>query len=88
MSFFNEFYSSFCFDDDNRLLCNFVYGAGVRISGNFKVDNMNEDEIVLKYKKDKVKIYGTGMIISSLARGEIEVVGNVIGVGKYEQLKN
>lgn len=84
MSFFNEFYSSFCFDDDNRLLCNFVYGAGVRISGKFKVDEMNENRIVLKYKKDKVEISGTGMIISSLARGEIEVVGNVIGVGKYE----
>lgn len=84
MSFFNEFIDSFSFEDisENKISVCVVFGLGVKIVGNLKIDEMNEDKIVLARKKDKIAVVGTGLEITTLAKGEIEINGNVIGVSK------
>ena len=62
MSFFNDFVESVSIDDiGNKICCNFVFGCGLRILANFKIENLQEDEIVLKCKKERIKIFGTGL---------------------------
>ena len=54
----------------------------MRVITFFKIEDLNECEIVLKCKRFKIKIIGENLKISTLAKGEIEVVGNVVGVAK------
>lgn len=83
MSFFNEFFESISLDDNaNNIYCNVVFGVGVRIFGKFKIDSMQETEIVLKNKRERIRVYGDGLSISSLSKGEVEIEGFVQGVAR------
>lgn len=85
MSFFNDFINSIAVDDiQNKILANVVFGVGIKLSGNFKLEQMEENEIVLKLKKEKFKVIGSGLEIATVAKGEIEIIGNVCGVIKYD----
>jgi len=83
MSFFNDFLQSVSVDDvQNKICCDLIFGVSVRILGAFKIDNLGEDEILLGFGKSQIKIIGQELKIVSLAKGELEVAGNVNGVVK------
>ena len=54
----------------------------LEILGNFKIDDLGENEIVLKVKKTKIKIFGSNLKIVTFAKGEVEIAGNIDGVVK------
>ena len=62
--------------------CDIVLGFGVRILANFKIETLTEDEVVLKCRKNRIKIIGSELKILSLSKGEIEISGKVDGVVK------
>lgn len=81
MSFFNEFFEAISLQDDiNNAYCNVVFGVGVRIFGRFKIESMQEMEIILKKKNERIRIFGDKLSIASMSKGEIEVEGNIQGV--------
>lgn len=81
MSFFNDFIDSISIDDiENRICCNLVFDCGVKVSANFKIENLQENEIILKCKKNRIRIIGRNLKIVTLAKGELEVAGNIDGV--------
>lgn len=83
MSFFNEFFESISLDsDDDKIFCNLVLGVGVRIFGKLKIDTMQETEIILKSKKERIRIYGENLNIASMSKGEIEIEGIIQGVAR------
>lgn len=83
MSFFNDFLDSIAVDDvAGKISIWLVVGLGVKIVANLKIEIMQEDEIVLKCKKERIKVIGNGLSIVSVAKGEIEISGNVCGVVK------
>lgn len=83
MSFFNEFFESISLDsDDNKIYCNLVLGVGVRVFGKLKIDTMQETEIVLKNKKERIRIYGKNLNIASMSKGEVEIEGIIQGVAR------
>ena len=83
MSFFYDFVDALSIEDlTGEVCCNLVFGRAVKILANFKIEDLNECEIVLKCKKFKIKIIGENLKISTIAKGEIEVAGNVVGVVK------
>ena len=83
MSFFHKFFENVLIEDEEKkIFCSLIFGEKIKIVANAKIDAMNEDEIVLKIKKDKIKIIGSNLIISSMAKGEFEIEGNVFGVVK------
>ena len=83
MSFFSDFFDSVKLEDEkNKIYCSMIFGKKITIIGSAKIDSMSQDEIVLRVKKEKIKITGTNLIISSMAKGEFEIEGNVVGVVK------
>lgn len=83
MSFFYDFLDSFSIDDlGDKIYCDFVFGKAVKVLANFKIENLGEDKIVLRCKKNRIKILGTKLKILALSKGELEIVGNVEGVIK------
>ena len=83
MSFFSDFFESVKLEDEkSKIRCSLVLGQSITIIGNAKIDVMDKNEIILKFKKDMVKIIGSDLIISSMTKGEFEIEGNVVGVFK------
>lgn len=83
MSFFNDFLDTISIDDRiNKVSCNVVFGLNVKIIADFKIVKMAEDEIILKCKKELFKVVGSGLSAVMIAKGEIEIEGNVTGVMK------
>ena len=83
MSFFCDFFKMLSIDDlTDKVCCDIVLGFGVRILANFKIETLTEDEIVLKCRKNRIKIIGSELKILSLSKGEIEISGKVDGVVK------
>ena len=65
-----------------RIVCNLVLGQSIKIIGNYKVEVLDASEIILKVNKERIKIDGDMLSVVSMAKGEIDVVGNVNGVVK------
>ena len=83
MSFFNDFIKSIEIDDmGNKIYCSIVFDCGIKITANFKIETLQENEIVLKCKKTRIKVLGENLSIASFSKGEIEISGNVNGVIK------
>ena len=81
MSFFNDFLDSISIDDvAGKISIWLVIGAGVQIVANFKIELMQDEEIVLKCKKERIRVIGKELTIVAVAKGEIEIAGNVSGV--------
>ena len=87
MSFFNDFLNEFGLEDEtNQIQCMLVFNRCVKIMCNYKIEYMDSSEIVIKCKKEKVKIMGEQLTIKSIAKGEIEVIGKICGVTKLWQI--
>lgn len=83
MSFFCDFFKMLSIDDlTDKICCDIILGYGVRFLANFKIENLSEDEIILKCKKTRIKIIGNDLKILSFSKGEIEISGKVDGVVK------
>ena len=83
MSFFYDFLDSIGVEDlKNKISCTLIIGSAVKIISDIKIENLQDDEIVLECKKTKLKILGEGLKILNLSKGEIEITGNVYGVVK------
>ena len=83
MSFFCDFLKLLSIDDlTDKVCCDVVLGFGVKIMANFKIETIEKDEIILKCKKEKIKVLGKDLKILSLSKGEIEISGKVDGVLK------
>ena len=81
MSFFNDFLQSVSVDDvKNKICCDLIFGKSLRVLGDFKINALYEDEILLGFGKVQVKILGNELKIVTLSKGELEVAGNVNGV--------
>ncbi len=85
MSFFNDFINAISIDDlTDKVACSLIFDYGIKINADFKIEDLQENEIILKYKKRKIKIMGKGLRIISLSKGELEIQGKVEGVVKYD----
>lgn len=85
MSFFNDFLKNVEIDDvKNEIIVSAVVGNKLMILGNMKVIELNENEIVLSDKKYIYKIIGKGLILSSMAKGELNIKGDVSGFLRCE----
>ena len=83
MSFFSDFFDLVKVEEvKNQICCDMVFGKKIRLVGNFKIDLMADNEIVLKVNKIKYRIFGTDLTIFSISKGEMEIVGNISGVVK------
>ncbi len=83
MSFFSDFFDSVKIEDEkNKIYCSIIFGKKLTIIGGARIDSMSQEEIILKVKKERIKIIGSNLIISSMAKGEFEIEGNVVGVVK------
>ena len=83
MSFFNDFLDSINVDDfGNKVCCSLVFDYGVRVNANFKIESLLKDEVILKCKKVKIKVFGKDLEVVSIASGEIEICGKIDGVIK------
>ena len=85
MSFFNDFLKNVEIDDvKNEIIVSAVVGNKLMILGNMKVLELNENEIVFSDKKYIYKIIGKGLILSSMAKGELNIKGDVSGFLRCE----
>ena len=83
MSFFCDFLKLLSIEElSDKICCDIVFGFGVKILANFKIESIEKDEIILKCKKEKIKVIGKDLKILSLSKGEIEISGKVDGVLK------
>ena len=83
MSFFTDFFNNAVIEESRkRIVCNLVLGQSIKIIGNYKVEVLDASEIILKVNKERIKIDGDMLSVVSMAKGEIDVVGNVNGVVK------
>lgn len=83
MSFFYEFLDSIKIDElGDKVNCSIIFNHGVKILADFKIESLHKDEVVLKCKKSKIKIMGSDLEVVTIAKGEIEISGNVNGVVK------
>lgn len=83
MSFFNEFFETISLDfDTEKIFCNVVFGVGVRLIGKLKIESMQDTEIILRNKRERIRIYGMQLNISSMSKGEFEIEGNIQGVAR------
>ena len=83
MSFFNDFLLDLGLDDiENNVLCYCVFDKGLKITGNIKIEQMQETEIIIKCKKERIRILGQDMIVKSISKGELDVIGKIYGVTK------
>lgn len=83
MSFFYDFLESFSIDDiGDKICCDLIFGQALKLLANFKIEEIGENEIILKCKKIRIKISGANLKIVTLAKGELEVTGIIDGVVK------
>ena len=83
MSFFTEIFKNASIEEVSKnIICSLVVGQSVKIIANYKLDNISNDEIVLKINKERIKVFGTNLTVVSMSKGEIDVEGNVDGVLK------
>lgn len=78
MSFFCDVVDFFKIDNiDDKISITFVVGHGLMVVGKFKIDRIDENEIVIESPKEKVVIVGEKMILVSVAKGEIAISGSI-----------
>ena len=67
MSFFYNFLESIEIDDfKNKIICSLIFGSAIKIMANIKIENLQEDEIVLVCNKTRIKILGEELKIFTL----------------------
>ena len=83
MSFFNDFLLDLGIDDiDRELYCSLVFNRAAKLVGNIKIEQMSSNEIVLKCKKELIRVHGQDLVVKSLSKGEIDITGKIFGVTK------
>lgn len=78
MSFFDDFLNQFSVDDvkdEVKISC--VLNLGVLILGKVIVENFDSNCVILKHRKNFIKVFGFDLKIKTLAKCEILIVGNV-----------
>ena len=81
MSFFTDFLNNAAIEESRKkIVCNLVFGQGIKIVGSYNIEIMSDNEIVLKINKERIKIDGNSLSVVSMAKGEMDVIGNVNGV--------
>lgn len=81
MSFFTDFLNNAAIEESRKkIVCNLVFGQSIKIVGSYKIEIMSDNEIVLKINKERIKIDGNSLCVVSMAKGEMDVIGNVNGV--------
>lgn len=85
MSFFNDFLKEFDVSSVKDLVeIFFIFGKGIVVLGDVKIDEMSDELIVLKSKRRLIKIIGERLYISSVATGEFVIKGNVKNVNSED----
>lgn len=79
MSFFNDFFSEIGFNSSERLAVTVVFGKGAYVFGAYKILALAESEIVVLVNKKYYKIFGENLKIKTMSKGEMVIVGNVVG---------
>lgn len=79
MSFFNDFFTEIGFNSSERLAVTVVFGKGAYVFGAYKILALAESEIVVLVKKKYYKIFGENLKIKTMSKGEMVIVGNVVG---------
>lgn len=81
MSFFTEFFNNTVIAESKKEInCHVIFGKSVKLICNYKIDVLSRDEIILKVNKERIRIGGDNLSVVSMAKGEIDVSGNVSGV--------
>lgn len=78
MSFFNDIYECFKISEPSqKITISLVLGEGLVAVGNFKIDSVDSDKILLKSKTQSATICGRDLLIRSASRGELVLSGKV-----------
>ena len=78
MSFFYDFLKYFDISDLNgKISVTLLVGFGVMIVGDLKLSEITDEFVYFSSKKEKIKIYGHDLKITSIAKGEVVISGNV-----------
>lgn len=78
MSFFVDFFKDFDLKDDDVKIF-FVQNKCINLSGKVVLLEFNDDCLFCMVNNKKYKIIGDCLIIKSLAKNEVCVIGNVKG---------
>lgn len=83
MSFFNAIFKELGVGDDKEnIMISVVIGKGAMLVSDYKILSFEDYEIVVLVNKISLKIYGEKLKIKTIAKGELVVSGNVVGVAK------
>lgn len=83
MSFFNAIFKELGVGDDKEnIMISVVIGKGAMLVSDYKILSFEDYEIVVLVNKISLKIYGEKLKIKTIAKGELVVSGNVVGVTK------
>lgn len=78
MSFFNDFLNKFNLSlVDDKIKVQLIFGYGVMIFGDFKIENLSEELVVLKSKKEMISIVGANMKMKEISKGEVFLIGDI-----------
>lgn len=78
MSFFNDFLNKFNLGlVDDKIKVQLIFGYGVMIFGDFKIENLSEELVILKSKKEMISIVGANMKIKEISKGEVFLIGDI-----------
>ncbi len=62
----------------------FVGFNGLSLQGKVKIEYYSTVKIILKFKNEKIYLYGQNLTIKNLDRGEIVVLGDIFCLSKKE----
>ena len=78
MSFFNDFLNKLNLSlVDDKIKVQLIFGYGVMIFGDFKIENLSEELVVLKSKKEMISIVGANMKMKEISKGEVFMIGDI-----------
>ena len=78
MSFFNDFLNELNIGEiKNYLSFSIIINKGFYISGNFKVEFLSNEKIIVSSNKNKIEISGEKLDVVFLSKGEICLSGEI-----------
>lgn len=86
MSFFYDVFAALGVDEiSNNLSINFVENKGMVVVGKFKILTLNDSLVQIKSNKNLIKIEGENLMIKTVSKGELVIVGKVFSIGTGEK---
>lgn len=86
MSFFYDVFEYFDLDlVKSNVVINYILNVGAVIYGDLKIIDLQENQIILSDKKQKITIFGDKLMIKSISKGEVCIEGGILKIESGEQ---